>query len=114
MEITYTCFDFSSIEYPMKWKGIVDILNEDDPHEFSVRARGCIFQVILGSYKYGAYICIPNYNIGCDLPAGMITNSYKIVECLSIAGLSSVNATSIADALKVVRLRYGDLLSLFN
>jgi len=95
----------------MKWEGIVSILNQDDPHEFSVRARGCVFHVIIGSYEYGLYICIPNYNIGCDLPNGMVTDSYRIAECLTVAGLSSINAISIANALRAVRWRYGDLLS---
>ena len=115
-EITYSCIclNYSSIRKPMEWEAIVSIINEDDPHEFSVRARGSVFQVIVGRYEYGMYICIPNYNIGCDLPNGMITDHHRIAECLTVAGLSSFNAISIAYALKTLRWRYGDLLSLLN
>jgi len=110
MEITYTCFDFSNLNKSIKWEGVVTIINKVNPYEFTVKARGSVFQVILGSYKHGKYICIPNYNIGCDLPED-ITNTYRVIDCLCVVGLSSVNATSIADAIHAFRRKYGDLLT---
>jgi len=110
-EITYKCFDCLDSE-TIEWEGTVNILNQNDPYEFSVRARGSLFQVILGKYEYGLFICIPNYNIGCDLPNGIINNSIRVAQCLSVAGLSLTNATSVASAFRAIRWNYGDLLPL--
>jgi len=98
----------------MEWEGIVNILSHDNPYEFSVKARGSIFHVILGSYEHGLYICVPNYNIGCDLPNGMTTDSYRITECLTGAGMSLINSTTIAGALRAARWQYSHLSSILK
>jgi len=96
MEITYTCVGLANMK-PKRWEGNVRILSFDHPYECSVSARGSSFQVILGSYEHGNYICIPNYNIGCDLAC--LSDTFWNMERLASAGLSIVDALSISDAL---------------
>jgi len=108
-EIDYTCCDPIGSKW-IDWKATVKILNEDEPYELSVKAQDNLFQVILGKYEYGVYICIPNYNIGCALPSEILTSCIGIAECLSVAGLSPTNAITVAGAIRTVRWQYSDLL----
>ena len=99
MEISYECVGLSNMK-PKRWNASVSLHSFDHPYEFSVKARGSSFQVILGSYEHGIYICIPNYNVGCDFTD--ITDSFCNMDRLCSAGLSMVDAISITDALRAI------------
>ena len=36
-------------------------------HEMAVEARGCSFHLIFGDQINGMFLCIPNWDIGCEL-----------------------------------------------
>lgn len=99
MEISYECVGLSNTK-PKRWDASVSILRFEDPCEFSVKARGSSFQVILGNYEHGIYICIPNYDVGCDLTD--LTDSICNMNRLCSAGLSLVDAISVADAISAI------------
>ena len=36
--------------------------------EAEATARDSYFQIIIGHYKYGGYLCVPNFGIGLEVP----------------------------------------------
>jgi hypothetical protein len=42
-------------------------INKETYYEVRVSARGSDFHVIVGSYTYGRYLCVPNWDFGCAL-----------------------------------------------
>ena len=97
--MSYECTGLMDMK-PRKWAGYIKIQSLEHPYECSVSARGSFFQIILGRFGHGTYICVPNYDIGCDLAC--LTDSFWNIERLCSTGLSTVDAISIADALVVI------------
>ena len=46
---------------------IIPLRLHQEPYEVNVEARGSSFHLIFGSQVNGMFLCIPNWNIGCDL-----------------------------------------------
>ena len=49
-------------------EGSIRVINlEQEPYEISVDANGYGFHLIFGSQINGKFLCIPNWNMGCEL-----------------------------------------------
>lgn len=35
-------------------------------YEAKIEERGTYFHILTGQHKYGDYLCIPNYDVGCE------------------------------------------------
>ena len=46
---------------------ITPIQLSQEPYEVNVAARGSSFHLIFGSQINGMFLCIPNWNVGCEL-----------------------------------------------
>ncbi len=101
MNIDYQCHGFPTMKQKI-WTGNIKILKQMPPYEMEVNARGSYFHIIIGSHKYGNYLCIPNWNIGIELSC--LTDNFWIFERLTntYPKLSTVDAISISDALSNV------------
>ncbi|MDD5935160.1 MAG: hypothetical protein PUC65_06285 [Clostridiales bacterium] len=96
MRIEYECHGSKGMR-PQKWKGEVKVLNHHAPYEMEISARGSYFHLIVGKHAYGNYMCLPNWNIGSEMAS--MSDSFWNWERLKEAGMKSVDAYSIADAL---------------
>ena len=38
-----------------------------EPYEAVIEAGGCSFHILFGSHCGGNFLCIPNWNVGCEL-----------------------------------------------
>lgn len=51
------------------WIGEITLLRKSlDQYEAEISGRGTYFHILAGRHKYGNYLCIPNHDIGCELP----------------------------------------------
>ena len=66
--------------------------------EMEVVSRGHFYHVIFGSHSYGNYICIPNWDAGCELAdySDLFWNTERLSKVIS-----SADAITIATAVKV-------------
>ena len=63
----FKCVKLSG-KHKTTWTGqIYEIKGIKENCEMKVTARGSHFHVIFGSHSYGNYLCIPNWNVGCEL-----------------------------------------------
>ena len=99
MEISFYCKGPSALEFE-SWEGKIKIIKLSYPYEFKVEALGYSFHLIIGRYDHGTYVCIPIWDIGCDLAA--LSDSFWNFERLHQAGFDLANAITIADALGVI------------
>lgn len=79
-----------------KWEGeVAVILLSDQFIEFEIRARGSFFHIVLGSYRNGRYICIPNWNVGTEMASckDVFWNREHLVQYTK---LGKVDASSVA------------------
>lgn len=80
------------------WTGqIKKIRGVKENCEMEVNARGSYFHVIFGSHSYGNYVCIPNWNVGCELAdySDIFWNTERLSGVISYE-----NAITIATAVK--------------
>lgn len=96
MRIEYACHGSKGMK-PREWKGIVNVLNNHAPYEMEISARGSYFHLIVGNHTNGNYMCLPNWNIGSEMAS--MSDRFWNWERLKKAGMKSVDAYSIADAL---------------
>lgn len=40
---------------------------DSEPYEMSIDAQGCRFHLVFGHKVNGMYLCIPDWNVGCEL-----------------------------------------------
>lgn len=97
MKIKYECHGNPQIE-PRNWEGTILPIRLTLPYELEVSATGNTFHLIFGAHKYGNYLCIPNWNIGTEM-SSLSDRFWNYERLTQYAGLSKVDATSIADAL---------------
>lgn len=51
-----------------QWYGdIILIAKYPNQYEAEINARGTFFHVIVGKYRDGNYLCVPNMDFGCSL-----------------------------------------------
>jgi hypothetical protein len=46
---------------------IIDVYSTKEPYELNLSVNGSHFHVLLGSHLGGNFICIPNWEVGCEL-----------------------------------------------
>jgi len=82
------------------WTGTILWLEENEVFiEAGIKARGSGFHIIIGNYRHGRYLCIPGWNIGCDLAdlSDLYWNQEHLCEVLG-----RIDAVSIACALEKI------------
>jgi len=51
-----------------QWTGVISsIKGNREKCEFEVRSRGHYYHVVIGTHDFGNFVCIPNWNVGCEL-----------------------------------------------
>lgn len=85
-----------------KWSAQAQLLTYEHPYEVKVTARGSCFHIICGCYTYGKFLCIPSHGIATELAS--LSDTFWNLERLTInhPDFSTVDATSIIHALKVI------------
>jgi hypothetical protein len=92
----YDCC-FESGKRKIVWQGEMHLLSRNgNNYELEIRGRGTYFHVIIGSYKYGNFLCIPNHDIGCELStySDIFWNTERLRH-----QLKKVDAVTVASAL---------------
>ena len=89
MEVIKINLDFechSSCYAIRHWRGRLRIVKIGNPCEAEVSAQGSRFHVIIGSYAYGYFVCIPDCNIGVELSylTDDFWNREKLLRCTSL------------------------------
>jgi hypothetical protein len=91
--MTFECFYRDDV-----WEFQLNLLRT---HEFYydaiLSARGYSYHMIVGTHAYGAFLCIPNFNIGCEISTfdDVFWNCERISQLLDIQ-----DATYLALAIK--------------
>ena len=104
-------YPFPAISYESKcmekkelftWNGTVQLLRPNQPSliEAVINARGHRFHILTGLHIYGGWLCIPDWNIGCELSC--LNDRFWNFSSLQRAGLGILEASSIADALAAI------------
>lgn len=101
MVIKYKCRGNSEMKLS-SWEGTMVPINLTVPYEVEVSARGNSFHLIIGSYKYGNYLCIPKRNIGTEI-ATLVDRYWNYERLTQYTDLSEVDAWSVVDALVELR-----------
>ncbi|MEQ8156519.1 MAG: DUF6618 family protein [Clostridiaceae bacterium] len=83
-----------------RWTGSLKLKRNIHPYEMEVSARGSYFHIIFGRHAYGNFLCIPNWDVGCELVD--YSDTFWNTECLS-KQLKKVDAISVAQALAAVK-----------
>ena len=90
-------YEFERMVNSKKYKSIVDIYSATEPYEINISTNGSSFHILLGSHQGGNFICIPNWEIGCELASysDIFWNSEKLSK-----HINPVDAESIANSIK--------------
>ena len=68
--VTYPSNDYSSNSEVKMLEGNIEPINlSTEPYEMNINALGWSYHVIFGSQINGHFLCIPNWDIGCELAA---------------------------------------------
>ncbi|MDK2962225.1 MAG: hypothetical protein PWP20_1351, partial [Eubacteriaceae bacterium] len=70
------------------------------PYELELSAKGQRFHLLFGKHTYGNFLCIPNWDIGCELAD--YSDTFWNTERLS-RHMKKADAISVAQALSVIR-----------
>lgn len=96
--IFYKCIGMGILS-GSSWNGSITSITASDNHvEAEVTSRDSYFQIILGHYKYGNYLCVPNWNLGIEIAE--FNNHHWIMEklILKYPNINLVDVTSIVYA----------------
>ncbi|HZK70157.1 MAG TPA: DUF6618 family protein [Clostridia bacterium] len=95
----YICHNPSARKkYDQKWKAELNNIRIGTNYsEMDVIGRGSSFHVIFGRYINGNYLCIPEWNVGCDLAS--LTDTFWNTEKIENQ-IGKVDAITVASALK--------------
>lgn len=91
--IKYRCQGAAGMK-PRSWEGEIIVIRDGNPCEAEINARGSYFHVIAGKYRYGNFMCIPNWNTGTDMAD--MENIHWNRERLLGTGMREVDAYSLA------------------
>jgi hypothetical protein len=81
------------------WTGeITNCKGTIDQCEFELKSRGSYYHVIIGKHDYGHYVCIPNWDVGCELAdyADTFWNTERLSKQLGITDALTI-ATAISE-----------------
>ena len=83
-----------------RWTGAIKLKRDSQPYEIEVSARGSYFHILFGRHAYGNFLCIPNWDVGCELVdySDTFWNTERLTK-----QLKKVDAISVAQALAAVR-----------
>lgn len=103
----YKCTDNKKISTASWYGEILTASFTKSMLEADVNSRGSYFQIIMGHYSKGNYLCVPNWNIGIEL-AGF-NDHYWTLEKLTqkYPSLNRVDAISITYAVAELALLAG-------
>lgn len=97
--IAYQC-QYHSGKRTVRWQGSMEIIRQTPPYEMMVSARGSRFHILFGKHTYGNFLCIPNWNVGCEM-AGL-SDTFWNLERLT-RQLKKTDATSVVYALAAAK-----------
>jgi len=83
-----------------RWCCTMELKRKQPPYELELSARGHHFHILFGKHTYGNFLCIPNWDIGCELAD--YGDTFWNTERLS-RHMKKADAISIAQALAVIR-----------
>jgi hypothetical protein len=84
-----------------RWTGIITNCKGNEQRcEFELQSRGSYYHVIIGKHDYGRYVCIPNWDVGCELAD--YADTFWNTERLS-KQLKTVDAITIATAISEIK-----------
>lgn len=81
---------------------IIPIQIKKEPYECTVEARGYSYHLLFGSQINGNFLCIPNWNIGCEL-ASLDDKEWNLHSLLNTDRLNYEDSTAIISALAIMR-----------
>jgi len=81
---------------------IIPIRIDKEPYECTVEARGYSYHLLFGSQINGNFLCIPNWNIGCEL-ASLDDKGWNLHSLLSTDRLDYEDSTAIISALAIMQ-----------
>jgi hypothetical protein len=82
------------------WTGVISAVKGDRKKcEFEIRSRGHYYHVIVGTHAFGNFVCIPNWNVGCELSdfSDLFWNVERLTKCFR-----KTDAITVATAIKNV------------
>lgn len=65
--VTFHSDDLEDTEVSYYNGKIIPICLEKEPYEMTLETQGCSFHLIFGSQINGNFLCIPNWQFGCEL-----------------------------------------------
>lgn len=74
---------------------------KENTYEAAVKARGCSFHMIFGDKINGMFLCIPNWNIGCEL-SSLSDQSWNLHSLLMTGRIDYEECTAIVWALSSI------------
>jgi hypothetical protein len=90
----------SSGKRKVTWSGEINNIKSSKGNcEMEVTARGYFYHVIFGPHAYGNYLCVPNWNVGCELAdySDLFWNTERLSRIIS-----NQDAITIATAVREV------------
>jgi len=81
----------------------IDMIRTAIPYEMTLSFNGNIYHIIVGNHMYGNFICIPNWDIGCEL--AFFSDTFWNIERLT-RHMGEIEATAIVKGLKLVHETY--------
>lgn len=85
-----------------KWTGIItNLKGSEEQCEFEVQSRGTYYHVIIGKHDYGHYVCVPNWDVGCELAdySDLFWNTERLSK-----QLRTVDAITVATAIREIKV----------
>lgn len=80
---------------------ITPIRLDQEPYEANIEARGYCFHVLFGSQINGNFLCIPNWNIGCEL-ASLNDQGWNLHSLLETDRLDYEESTAVIKAIALL------------
>lgn len=88
-----------------EWTGRVEIAAlTADTVELLIEGRGSYMDTVIGKYRIGLYVCIPNIDVGCPISSmsDYFWNRERLAE-----HMNQTDAITVAWALKAAASRWG-------
>lgn len=82
------------------WTGVISSIKGNRKKcEFQIRSGDSYYHVIIGSHDFGNFVCIPNWDVGCELSdfSDLFWNSERLARCFR-----TTDAITVATAIKNV------------
>ena len=95
----YKCYNEKArANHDKSWNATIKSLKAVNNHyEMKVEGRGSSFYIIFGKYINGGYICIPEWNVGCEMAS--YQDTFWNMERLGDK-LGKVDAITVVTAIK--------------